>query len=107
MSRVVVAAVATAQHASLTPTDGIGGLTAGVSAALGGTDVRQLMIEGGSTASAIIRACGWIRLRVTAIFADGVVGLQAADGSSPQLVVKPGSYHWPDCLWQNAGAKAV
>ncbi len=56
---------------------------------------RHLWIEGGRTASGLIRARGWKRLQVQCVYADGVVGLRAVDSDAPSLVVKPGSYRWP------------
>lgn len=56
---------------------------------------RSLWIEGGRTASSLIRACRWEKLQVDAVYADGVVGLQAHAADAPAIVVKPGSYPWP------------
>jgi len=56
---------------------------------------RHVWIEGGHTASSVVRAFGCERLQVTAVFGDGVVGLQDDGTSSPSFVVKPGSYAWP------------
>ncbi|MEM7012958.1 MAG: four-carbon acid sugar kinase family protein, partial [Verrucomicrobiota bacterium] len=70
-----------------------------------------LMLEGGATAKAIIDAFEWRHFTVEGVFADGVVGLRAtsdnaiavtAEGISkapPLIVVKPGSYRWPDVLF--------
>lgn len=59
---------------------------------------QQLWIEGGRTASSIVRALGWKRLIAEECYADGVVGLRSVDASAPMVVVKPGSYRWPDPL---------
>lgn len=68
---------------------------------------QHLWMEGGRTASAVVRALGWERLRVIANYGDGVVGLQATDSQAPELVVKPGSYRWPiDSAWKTSPATA-
>ena len=56
---------------------------------------QHLWIEGGRTASSLVRARGWKRLRVESVYADGVVGLRTLDLGGLSLVVKPGSYRWP------------
>lgn len=70
-------------------------LLAQVEQLLGIGVVQQLWIEGGGTASQLVRKLGWTQLRATEIYADGVVGLRPANPNSPQLIVKPGSYPWP------------
>jgi uncharacterized protein YgbK (DUF1537 family) len=57
---------------------------------------EQFWIEGGRTASSIVRALGWQRLLAEAVYADGVVGLRGDAAAAPLVVVKPGSYRWPD-----------
>jgi hypothetical protein len=56
----------------------------------------QVWIEGGGTASAVLRDLGHQRLVTVANAADGVVALRAADEASPLFLVKPGSYPWPE-----------
>jgi len=53
---------------------------------------QHLIIEGGATAWATLRALGWTNLMVTAQLAPGVVRLQASNGV--QVTLKPGSYPW-------------
>lgn len=55
--------------------------------------VDQIWLEGGATASAIIRRIGWMSLEVAGELAPGVVQLLPAPGG-PLVVVKPGSYPW-------------
>jgi hypothetical protein len=55
-----------------------------------------LLIEGGSTAAQIVRAFAWQNLYPAAEYARGVVGLRIPDDDRLRLVVKPGSYPWPD-----------
>ncbi len=56
----------------------------------------QVWIEGGGTASAVLRDLGHQRLITVANAADGVVALRAAGAISPLYLVKPGSYPWPE-----------
>jgi uncharacterized protein YgbK (DUF1537 family) len=55
----------------------------------------QVWIEGGGTASAVLRDLGHQRLVTVANAADGVVALRAAGEALPLYLVKPGSYPWP------------
>jgi uncharacterized protein YgbK (DUF1537 family) len=58
----------------------------------------QLVVSGGTTASAIVRRLGWDLLRVTAEIAPGVVTLGVPGVTDLSITVKPGSYAWPDAL---------
>jgi uncharacterized protein YgbK (DUF1537 family) len=61
--------------------------------------VRQLLIEGGATAGAILRRIGWDTLDVLGEYGPGAVHL-AVKGTSGQIVtLKPGSYPWPEGIW--------
>lgn len=62
------------------------------------TDVELIAVEGGATASSLVRRLGWGVTSVLAELAPGVVLIQRKDGKGPQLVVKPGSYPWPAVL---------
>jgi uncharacterized protein YgbK (DUF1537 family) len=57
------------------------------------TTVRELMIEGGATAYAILRAAGLTNLIPVEELAPGVVRMQAGE---IYITVKPGSYAWPE-----------
>jgi D-threonate/D-erythronate kinase len=67
---------------------------------LGRAAVDYLYVEGGSTASTLIRRLGWTRLRVDRELAPGVVSLEVQGEHRRLLTVKPGSYRWPDAVWQ-------
>ena len=67
----------------------------------------NLLLEGGATASAVCRRMNWQKFDVEGEFAPGVVQMHAigADGSTGhRLVIKPGSYAWPDAVWGNAAS---
>lgn len=54
----------------------------------------QVWIEGGRTASTLMRELGYRRLLAVANVGDGVVALRVADEPSPLYLIKPGSYPW-------------
>ena len=58
----------------------------------------QLHIEGGATASAIVRQMGWKQCSTKDLLAPGVVRLSPAGWDHGILTVKPGSYSWPDAI---------
>ena len=69
----------------------------------------NLLLEGGATASAVCRRMNWHQFDVEGEFAPGVVQMHAigADGSTGhRLVIKPGSYAWPDAVWDGGGGGA-
>lgn len=53
---------------------------------------KQLIIEGGATAFAILNRLGWRAYTVTDEISSGVIRIQAANGTS--IIMKPGSYPW-------------
>lgn len=62
---------------------------------LGRVPLADLYVEGGSTASTLVRHLGWHRMRVQRALAPGVVRLSVIGLDQPSLTVKPGSYSWP------------
>lgn len=71
-----------------------------VAAALKDIHVAELLIEGGATASEICRRMGWREFQIAGEFACGVVRMTPAAPAAPSLLVKPGSYPWPDAVWR-------
>ncbi|RYF47763.1 MAG: hypothetical protein EOO39_47925 [Cytophagaceae bacterium] len=63
------------------------------------TSIDELIIEGGSTASAVLREIGVVRLVPTNELAPGVVRSKALNNYTLHITVKPGSYRWPVDLW--------
>lgn len=59
----------------------------------------ELVIEGGATASAIIKKQGFKRLTPLNELMPGVIRMRVDDRSGLFLTLKPGSYHWPIDLW--------
>ncbi|MDR3220052.1 MAG: four-carbon acid sugar kinase family protein [Dysgonamonadaceae bacterium] len=62
--------------------------------------VEELFIEGGATAYALIRACGFSALIPVEEYARGVVRLKIPDKENLYVTIKPGSYEWPENLFQ-------
>jgi len=59
------------------------------------TGSLHLFIEGGSTASTVIRHLGWKRLVPVQELAPGVVTLRVQKRGNQYVTTKPGSYPWP------------
>jgi uncharacterized protein YgbK (DUF1537 family) len=58
--------------------------------------VDGLFLEGGATASAVCRRMGWEGLDVLGELDTGVVQARAGRPIAQMLVIKPGSYCWPE-----------
>ncbi|MFH5886101.1 four-carbon acid sugar kinase family protein [Halalkalibaculum sp. DA3122] len=97
---VVLSAEVTGNEAVLA--EKIPGMLADVTAAvLKRVALRDIVVEGGTTASEVVRALGCSRFKPTNHFARGVIRMQPAGDNSPgpSVTVKPGSYSWPAALW--------
>jgi len=64
------------------------------------TQVDELIIEGGATASAAVRRLCFKRFLACSELARGVVRMKV-EQKNLYLTVKPGSYHWPEKLWSH------
>ena len=64
--------------------------------------VDRVCVEGGATAALLLEQLGWTRLVVDCEFATGVTGVRPQSRKDVLLVLKPGSYAWPDCLCSEA-----
>jgi uncharacterized protein YgbK (DUF1537 family) len=62
--------------------------------------VKTLLAEGGATAAAIAARQGWRRLEVVATAPAGVGVLMPMADKSPLALIKPGSYSWPQQIWE-------
>ena len=60
--------------------------------------INNLFIEGGSTASAILKEAGICQLQPTDDIAPGVIRLYAPQ-QNLHIILKPGSYDWPKDVW--------
>lgn len=54
------------------------------------------LVDGGTTASTVVRVMGWERFAVRGVEGRGLVTLAVLDGSGRLVTVKPGSYPWPE-----------
>jgi uncharacterized protein YgbK (DUF1537 family) len=61
--------------------------------------LSNLLLAGGATASAICRRLNWNEFTVRGELDSGVVQLEAPDPAAPHVIVKPGSYPWPELVW--------
>jgi hypothetical protein len=76
-------------------------LAEAVAAALRVSPVSSLCVEGGATAAALLRRCGWTCLAALPSSGfEGVAALRPTGRAGPLVLVKPGSYPWPEQIWQ-------
>jgi uncharacterized protein YgbK (DUF1537 family) len=59
------------------------------------TKIKELLIEGGSTAYSIINKIGWKSFHPTEELKQGIVRMTVEDTNDLHLTIKPGSYDWP------------
>jgi uncharacterized protein YgbK (DUF1537 family) len=62
-----------------------------------------VLVEGGATAAALVERLHWNRFRVVATAPAGVGVLRPEAVKQPEpptLLIKPGSYDWPDAIWR-------
>jgi uncharacterized protein YgbK (DUF1537 family) len=71
-----------------------------VESILSRTSIDELLVEGGATASAIVRRLKWTRFFPCAEPAPGVVKMRIEEKMRPYLTIKPGSYPWPQEVWR-------
>jgi uncharacterized protein YgbK (DUF1537 family) len=66
-----------------------------VAGALRDPGADEVFVEGGATASAVVRRMGWTRLEPCAELAPGVVRLRLPDRRPRHVTLKPGNRPWP------------
>jgi hypothetical protein len=65
--------------------------------------IQRLYLEGGATASVLLKRMGWTRLAAAKLFAPGMPAFEISGSpGGPLLFLKPGSYPWPDLAWPRA-----
>ena len=69
-----------------------------VSMILKNSPVVELLIEGGATAFSILTELGWTSLNPVKELAPGVVRMQVLNNPGFYIIMKPGSYAWPEYL---------
>ncbi len=63
-------------------------------------NVARLFVEGGGTASALVRRMGWTHASVCRQYAPGVVAMHVDSVPAVIFTTKPGSYPWPKEVWE-------
>jgi uncharacterized protein YgbK (DUF1537 family) len=59
-------------------------------------ELDELLIEGGATSSHFVRYVGWKNFAPLREYSTGVVKLKVGETSHCTMIVKPGSYPWPE-----------
>lgn len=62
----------------------------------------RLLLEGGATAAAVLSQMNWSRLHPIGHLGFGLSLIRLVSKSGPDLVIKPGSYPWPETVWPPA-----
>lgn len=62
--------------------------------------IRELLVEGGSTASTIIKKLGFNRFFPIRELMPGVIRMSVEGKDDFYLTLKPGSYDWPANIWK-------
>ena len=60
--------------------------------------VNRLLLEGGATARAVIDRLGWKAFETIGAVM-GLSWLRVGGAEDPVLLIKPGSYEWPEEVW--------
>jgi uncharacterized protein YgbK (DUF1537 family) len=70
-----------------------------VSIVLYAVNVNELVIEGGSTTSAILEKLNFTQFVPTFEYVPGVVRMKIRDRENMYVTIKPGSYQFPEQVW--------
>ncbi|HEX4342701.1 MAG TPA: four-carbon acid sugar kinase family protein [Verrucomicrobiae bacterium] len=65
-------------------------------------DVKRIHVEGGATSAQLVRQMGWPRMTVSRELAPGVVMLAVDAAHERFLIIKPGSYVWPEMVFRRS-----
>jgi D-threonate/D-erythronate kinase len=63
--------------------------------------IGTLFIDGGATASTVCKRMNWNVFEVVGELSPGVVTLRIVDRAAPLLTIKPGSYRWPEEIFES------
>ncbi len=72
---------------------------------LEGINVRELFIEGGSTAYAILQETGYTGFIPVEEMGPGVIRMKVQGNERQHITAKPGSYDWPAGSWNFAESR--
>lgn len=81
-----------------------GAMAAVVAAVMQQTQVNELVIEGGATASSVIERLRYERFFPAQELAQGVLRMRVQEAAGLHLTMKPGSYQWPASIWNGQWA---
>lgn len=73
-------------------------LCLGAASILGNEESGRLYLEGGATARALVEEMGWTRFEAIGAV-DGLSWMRPAGAGTPTILIKPGSYDWPEAVW--------
>ena len=68
-------------------------------------DVKRIYCEGGATSAQLVRQMGWPRMTVSRELSPGVVMLAVDPEHQRFLIIKPGSYVWPEIVFRQTGTE--
>ena len=63
----------------------------------------ELFVEGGATAAHLAQRLDWHHFTTHHELAPGIVRLAIPDAPTRWLTAKPGSYPWPQTVWEHLG----
>ncbi|OGU54178.1 MAG: hypothetical protein A2V66_04985 [Ignavibacteria bacterium RBG_13_36_8] len=72
-----------------------------VQKALQVVSINELIIEGGATVSSVLNKVGIKEMIPLQELSHGVVRMKVKDKPDLHLTIKPGSYKWPDNIWDS------
>jgi uncharacterized protein YgbK (DUF1537 family) len=72
-----------------------------ISNVLQSEELDEIIVEGGATASHLVRYLQWKKFSPSWEYSTGVVKLKIKERPGLRLIIKPGSYSWPDKLINN------
>lgn len=84
---------------STSQADSLDRLAVAVADVLAAAPVDWLLLEGGETAAHVVRNLAWQRFQVSHCYAHGLATLIPEGVQSKRLLIKPGSYAWPESIW--------
>ena len=70
-----------------------------VESVIGRATIRELILEGGATAEAVLSRLGWTTLKVLGEYGPGVTQVRISGRANLLVTIKPGSYPWPEEIW--------
>jgi hypothetical protein len=85
---------------AVTPTELAARLAELTALVLAHTPAATLLVEGGATAAALAGRLGLQRMAIAAMAPAGIGALKPIGVESPCILMKPGSYPWPEAVWQ-------